>query len=331
MKSVAESGERKPAPETLWLKTVTVCHLGAFRNLVLELGPGINLLTGMNGTGKTNFLKWVFSGLTAPPDGPLEPHFFRNLLPPAASPALLVFREGQIRSGSLSLESSDSLVRGFHVEKTGKGLKDVRIIREKPGILSEPFSGKVFYFPFDDSCPEIRKNPGYYRSLLLRRIEKSVPGRVVLRGGRWWLKNARGWAEWEQVTPATRQMAILSLILRKGMLKRGSLLLWDTPEGVFGPVLAGEFAGILAELARKGVQSLVATRDYVLQKEIDLHQDKEIPPVRFHGFFRDDRQDKISVESSDHLSGLVHNPALDTFRSLFDRDIERAITGKWSP
>lgn len=331
MRSVDESEERKTSAETAWLKEVSLLHLGAFRDLVLDLGPGINLLTGMNGTGKSHFLKWVFSGLTAPVDGPLEPHFFRNFFPPAASPALLVFRERQIRSGFLSMESSDGLVRCFHVEKTGQGMKDVRIVREKPEIPSEPFSGKVFYFPSDDACPEIGKDPGHYRSLLVRRIEKAVPGRVVQRGGRWWLKNARGWAEWEQVTPATRQMAILSLILRQGMLKRGSILLWDTPESVFGPVLAGAFAGILIDLARKGIQSLVATRDYVLQKEVDLHQERGVPPVRFHGFFRDDRQDKVSVESSDQLSGLVHNPALDTFRSLFDRDIERAIAGKWTP
>lgn len=324
---MSEGGLRKTGTQTVWLKKVTVRHLGAFRELVLDLGPGINLLTGMNGTGKTHFLKWVFSGLTAAGSVSLEHYFSRIFFPSTASPALLLFRERQIRSGFLSLEGSDCSVRRFSVEKTGKGLKDVRIFQETADI-SSPCHGQVFFFPVDTAFPDAGGDLGHHRTLLVRRVEKAIPGRIVMRGGRWWIKNARGWAEWEQVTPATRQMAFLSLVLRQKMMKPGSLLLWDTPEGVFGPVLTGAFAGILFDLARMGVQSLVATRDYVLQKEIDLHQGGK-DSVRFHGFFRDDRQDRISVESSDHMSGLGHNPALDIFRSLFDRDIERAIDWKW--
>ena len=307
------------------LKTVSLRDLGAFSDLSLELSEGFNVLTGMNGTGKTHFLQFVRAGLTAVSGDDLSRHFAATHLFPDEFSSLLLHRPTTSSEGFLMLEGETGDRRVFAVSKSGKKSGKSRIEeRESDGAGSfQPKS--VFFFPDGRGFPDRSfGKPRAYRSALVRRVEKTVPGRVCSRNGNFWIKNARGWTRWAQVSPATRQLGLLSVFLRQGALIPGSVLLWDTPEGMFGPLLAGELAGILLSLTRSGIQVVVSTRDYVFLKEVDLRQTDE-DAVRYHVFFRDDRLDKISAESASSLSGLSRNPASDALRSLFDRDVDRAV------
>ena len=312
------------------LKAVFLQDLGPFSDLRLDLSPGLNVLTGMNGTGKSHFLKFVHAGLTAPPETELSSHFSSLLLNPGDFATFLLHRPTTSREGRLMFKGTKGGMREFVVIK-GKGKVGPSVLEGKAPERSGDLRTKsIFSFPEERGSWELfGGKPRSYRSVLVRQIEKAVPGRVCCRNGSLWIKNARGWSRWGQVSPATRQLGLLSLFLRQGALVPGSILLWDSPEGEFGPLLLGELVSLLLSLSRNGIQVVVATRDYVFLKEVDLRQTDE-DGVRYHVFFRDDRQDKICAESSSRLSELSRNPASDALRSLLDRDIERAMDRRWS-
>lgn len=313
-----------------FLKTVSLRGFGAFSELTLDLSAGLNVLTGMNGTGKSHFLQFVRAGLTAPAARDLSRHFSGLLTSPEGSSSFLLHRLSAVAEGRLKLSEEKKVLRTFVAEKVRKKDVEIRIKEEATGE-PVPFQPKsVFFFPSEKDIPDLfSEKPGVYRSRFVRLVEKTMPGRVCRRNGSFWIKNARGWSPWAQVTPATRQLGLLSLILRQGRLIPGSVLLWDSPEGMFGPLLMGELVEILLFLSRSGVQVLVATRDYVFLKETDLRQANG-DAVLYHCFYRNDRLDRIDAESSSSLSGLSRNPASDALRSLFDRDIDRAMDKRWS-
>ncbi len=324
--------ERTRSPgEEGFLKTVNLLGVGAFSDLCLDLSPGLNVLTGMNGTGKSHFLTFVRAGLTADSRGVLLEHFSSIVSRPKDPPTLLLHRSETSRTGKVILEDSKGEYREFLLHKDGRkggvSVSEENADRGSRGLRTR----SVLFFPDEREiwapfCGKLRPS----RSALVRQIEKVIPGRVCLRNGSLWIKNARGWSRWGQVSPASRQLGLLSLFLRQGALVPGSILLWDSPEGVFGPLLLGDLASLFLSLSRRGVQVVVATRDYVFLKEVDLWR-KDDDGVLYHAFFRDDRLDKIRTESSPRLSGLTRNPASDALRSLLDRDIERAMKSRWSP
>ncbi|MCL5259177.1 MAG: ATP-binding protein [Nitrospirae bacterium] len=321
---------RSPGEEG-FLRTVHLLGVGAFSDLCLELSPGLNVLTGMNGTGKSQFLTFVRAGLTANSRGVLSNHFSAIVLRPKDPSVLLLHRSDTSRRGSLILEDSKGESREFVLHKGGRkggvSVSQENADRGSGGLRR----GSVLSFPDESvSWEPLSGKLRPSRSALVRQVEKVIPGRVCFRNGSLWIKNGRGWSRWGQVSPASRQLGLLSLFLRQGALVPGSILLWDSPEGVFGPLLLGDLASLCLSLSRRGVQVVVATRDYVFLKEVDLWQ-KDNDGVRYHAFFRDDRLDKICTESSPRLSGLSRNPASDALRSLLDRDIERAMDSRWSP
>ena len=83
-----------------------------------------------------------------------------------------------------------------------------------------------------------------------------------------------------QQTPDTRSFGGLGLI-QNGVLPKGSVLFWDEPETNLNPKLFGAVMDILLELQRDGVQMFMATHDYVILEEPELHKGKE-DTVAFH-------------------------------------------------
>ena len=82
----------------------------------------------------------------------------------------------------------------------------------------------------------------------------------------------------------------------------------------------------LLRLQRNGVQIFLATHDYVILKELDLQMTDE-DDVAFHSLYRDADTGEISCKTVDRFEQMHPNAILDTFDSLYDRDVERALTG----
>ncbi len=311
----------------LELRSVELTHFGAFRECTFSWGPGLNLVTGTNGTGKTHLLRLIAAGFGHWSGMPFGQGVRELFLGPGEPVSRLLFRDPTVREGVVAFRMD----RGFWSFRLGdSGRRPMTFsVQIQSGLAQlETRFPRAFLFPLGIApwlpsggkpCPGMKP--------MVARIEKSMPGRVVTRGKELRVSNTRGEIGISLVTPVVRQLGFLSLLLRRGLMAPGSILLWDIPEADAGPTFMGVVAELLLSLQRSGIQVIVATRDYVLLKEIDLQRQSE-DDIRYHSLYRDEREDRIRVSESDDFSGMAPNPASEAFRSLFDRDVERALSKK---
>ena len=70
----------------------------------------------------------------------------------------------------------------------------------------------------------------------------------------------------------------------------------------------------------------LATHDYVILKEFDLRL-KPDDKIAFHSLYRDPDTGEIDCITADNYLNIHPNAIADAFNSLYDRDVERALTG----
>lgn len=72
------------------------------------------------------------------------------------------------------------------------------------------------------------------------------------------------------VAEGHRKLAIVTQLLRNGGITANSTIYWDEPESGLNPKLVKVIADILMMLAESGVQIVIATHDYLLTQELSL-------------------------------------------------------------
>ena len=154
---------------------------------------------------------------------------------------------------------------------------------------------------------------------LLDGLQAAIAGQVVTRGEHFSLKDAQGELEFTLLAEGLRKLALVSLLVQNGTLFNGSVLFWDEPEANLNPALLGLVVDVLLRLQRMGVQVFLATHNYVLLKEFDLRS-REQDQIRYLSLFRDE-MGAVQTLASDDLSGVDPNLIIDTYTSLYDREI----------
>ena len=158
---------------------------------------------------------------------------------------------------------------------------------------------------------------------LLDGLQAAIAGQVVTRGEHFFLKDAQGELEFTLLAEGLRKLALVSLLVQNGTLFNGSVLFWDEPEANLNPALLGLVVDVLLRLQRMGVQVFLATHNYVLLKEFDLRS-REQDQIRYLSLFRDE-MGAVQTLASDDLSGVDPNLIIDTYTSLYDREMARSL------
>ena len=171
--------------------------------------------------------------------------------------------------------------------------------------------------------PRLR-NPENRR--LLRRLQASIGGEVVIKGEEFFLNTEQGLLEFTLLAEGFRKLALLWLLIRNGSLQKGSVLFWDEPETNLNPKLLGTVIEVLMELQRIGVQIFLATHNYVVLEEIHLRH-KEEDDVAFHSLYRDEETGEIACNTVNHYLGIHPNAIAEAYDSIYDRMIERNLGG----
>ena len=320
----------------------------AFRAAHFKFSPGINVLVGENGTGKTHVMKLLYV---------IQYHLFRD--------------NGSMNSLLLGVFQSDSntdIVRNGGGRANIKGyfnnghwdfdimkIKDFheRDIHPSGGysLLTNPkrpifipsidMMGhtKRFISTYDEYQIDFDQTHRDIVALLLSPEKRSTqenqnPGLKILTnilGGeieeeseRFYLKTPQGRQAMPLVADGLRKIATLYQLIKNGWLEPGTVLFWDEPEIHLSPVLMDEVVAVLLELARSGVQIFLATHSYVILKELDL-QALAADDVRY--FALESTPEGTTVEMTSDYAQLHPNPIAEQFDSLYDRELTRA-TGR---
>ena len=273
--------------DRLTLKDFTV-----FATVDFDFSPGLNVLIGANGTGKSHILKVLYSiTRSVAVDGrimrenpsldvcdvlgrPVLHRLERAFRPETShSPLTGLVRHGAERSevtangnfGSTTIRFggryADSDLSAF--TPAGEGLA---VFVPASEVLSM-YSGFVAAYerrelPFDetfrDLCLDLSANP--LRSIaspgleeLAAKLDDAVGGKTVLRGDRFYVSLSDDWLlEAPMLAEGLRKLASITHLIRNGSIAEKSILFWDEPETNINPKLIPTVARALLRWRGQG-------------------------------------------------------------------------------
>ena len=340
---------------SMTITRVKLENFTVFKSLDLEPSPGINVLVGANGTGKTHLMKVCYAALASGDDPPSN--FYYKLrsgfLPHNRSLSRLIGRDDPDKTARLDIFRGDSFVRGDLRKPiggvtllTGAQASDdwnfspwcatyiptKDMLANAPGFRSLYAAREVHfeetYLDILDRAflPALRNPAEFVPANVLARLGDKLGGKVTIRGEEFFLDYGQGEIEFTLLAEGLRKLGLLWLLIRNGSLRPGAVLFWDEPETNLNPKLYGVVIDVLLELQRVGVQVFLATHDYVILKELDL-QAKEGDKVAFHSLYRSEETGEIECQTVRHYSQIHPNAIADTFSNLYDREIRRSLAG----
>lgn len=335
------------------LTQVNLKRFTAFSDLSIDLSPGINVLVGANGTGKTHLMKVCYAACEASrPDVHFMEKLVRVFLPPGRRPGRLVKQQVgrskavvEVRRDDRKLTASFSTqVKSAHSEAVRvEGLRNWKkdrvpgvyipvkeMLAHAPGFLSLYATREIHFEEIYSDILNLAYRPAprgprdEQRNRLLPQLERELGGSVFVQNEEFFLHNKQGNLEFSLLAEGIRKLALLWLLIQNGALTGGSVLFWDEPETNLNPKLFGVVMDILLELQRAGVQVFIATHDYVILEEIDLRRTDE-DSVAFHTLHLEGGE--ISCSTAGDYLGIRPNAIAEAFDDLYDREIKRSLRG----
>jgi len=310
------------------LKWIGLKNFTVFEDAEFNFGPGLNVVIGGNGTGKTHLLKMGHCLLNSirlnNPDNE-EAYYFSNSF---VSWNIAVYfqatketdfaRKNNVASWGIKTDYfnmkkpvddfSDWLLNDFAIfQKRSIIIPPKEVLTFSnwlPGI-SEKFNIKI-----DQSYPDILKHLSVptLKDLLyleaITQIESIIGGEIIKDGDKFYIKNQNGGRfESSFVAEGHRKLAMIAYLLKNGSLNKDITLFWDEPEANLNPILIRKLANILTILASNGFQIVLATHSLFLMKELHLlSKEKENLPVHYIGLIKEN--DSVRVTEAEDLDDL---------------------------
>jgi ABC-type transport system involved in cytochrome c biogenesis ATPase subunit len=331
---MAESGF--PYHERLRLQNFT-----AFTDATFEFVPGINVLIGENGTGKTHVMKalyaWQMARHLSDPNRPAKiDDLFAETYGAASVGELRRTKTKAARAvGAYAGHEWSVALHSDSVAHDGAGLKPIRPIfipaiemmahaRNMSGILRDyaDFDRTCFDFISMVTAQQVSSNNGATHGDI-DKLKRLVPGEVEWNNEeqRFYLVNKTGRLPFQLVAEGVRKIAALERLVKLKWLQPGGVLFWDEPEANVNPTWMDDIAEALVALAESNVQIFLTTHSYVMMKEIDMaiRTRKAHVPVRF--FLLHKERGSSKVMWSDDFGALEPNPILDHYDEMLEEDM----------
>ncbi len=170
------------------------------------------------------------------------------------------------------------------------------------------------------SLPLLKQLPNELTEII-KPLEAELGGKMTVdKTGRFYLDMPnQGQMEISLIAEGLRKMAMLVYLIQNGSLGKGSLLFWDETEANLNSRIMVKMANVLAALAQKGIQVILATHDLFLMKELSLLIEST-PQMPAQFFSLRQEETGIIVEQGRLLEDLQTIVALDEALAQDDRE-----------
>ncbi len=330
----------------------------AFEELDFIASPGINVLVGANGTGKTHLMKVAYAACDI---SKTKADFAEKLIrvfmpsfqhlgrlvrrPQTSSHDLIECHVGVFRDDTLSIHTyfHNLVMRsgGVPVAKAKEWCEHPaesvyipvkEMLANAPGFRSlyaqrEIHFEEIYADILDRAYLPLLRDPMDRDYSLLADLQQIIGGEVTTEGEEFFLSSEQGNLEFMLLAEGMRKLGLLWRLIRNGTMSKGSILFWDEPETNLNPKLFGPLVEILLELQRMGVQVFIATHDYVILKELDLRMNSQ-DRIAFHSLYHHQENGQIALHTTEAYLDIHPNAIAQAFDSLYDREVERSLRGE---
>jgi len=321
-----------------------------FKRANFAFCPGINVLIGENGTGKSHVLKAMYAAQRTAQVGGVDVRLtsletlgkFEHVFRPDKGDIQRLIRRGSRGAFGFFLTDEPSMTPT--ATRAGRAAYSVSNFLKPRGSIFVPprevlamyrgfvaaYEGRELDFDetYYDLCKALSAAPLRGARLevvqpLLAPLESILGGKVVLEGDRFFIKQADGETEAHLTAEGLRKIASLAYLVANGALTRDSVLFWDEPEASLNPGLVVKVVDFLRTLAASGVQVFLASHDFLLVHRLSQTVEYKVEPsvpVRFFSLYRPEPGAPVEVEQADTLVDIEHNAILDEFARYYDRE-----------
>ncbi len=342
------------------IKKLTIKDFTVFRHTPpIEFCPGINLIIGENGMGKSHLLKLIYSVLKAheTSGGPTAPKLlqFEGVL---AAKLAGVFKPDEMAVSRLRSRApgagtaqvvlgTDAGETMFRITSKGSLTSRTTLKKVERSIFIPSREALSLYEGFRslyrerlismdetyaDLCdalglPQLRGPRNFGKNRQIKAIELLIGGKVRLKQERFYVQfNDGSMVEAHLVAEGWRKLGSIAQLMMNGALAKNGILLWDEPEANLNPAAIPEVVKVLHALAAGGMQIFISTHDSLLAGEFGLIADypdqfprKHQPEIRFIGLHRGEGQVTIDTDVGTRLADLEHNPILEASLRHYDK------------
>ncbi len=297
-----------------YLKEIDLKNQTVFQQAELHFTPGLNVIIGENGTGKSHLLKLAYSILAVSADEGRKPNVgmpTKVLLQSRLADKLInvfrpetlgnLIRHGRNRKRCEVFARFDNQKLDIHFSFSSQSRTEV-VLKLVPSIWLDkspvflPTRELLTLYPnfvavyenhylefeeiYRDTCILLGALPikgGQKRGQkLLTPLEKAVGGRLYLdNNGRFYLVMPNlDKIEMPLVAEGARKLGMLIQLISTGALLDNGYLFWDEPEANLNPRLLKLTAEVIFRLCQNGIQVFIATHSLFLLRELEILRQK---------------------------------------------------------
>lgn len=310
------------------------------KELPFELAfcPGINVIIGENGTGKTSLLKMIYAATQWPLRQKAKnknEHFNSYFSNDIRISDITNNQEGNNASFGyeitlhnnkieIDFSSAEMIFRlDDWLDIQSVFIPTTEMLSHSKGFLAlnqkynMPFDGTQIDIIVNASLPEAKEMPSYMQAIL-DNISTAIDGEVIQQDDEFYVLKKDGQKlRFSLEAEGLRKLGLLWKLIRNGLLEPGTVLLWDEPEANLNPELFPLVAEILLELQKNGIQIFVATHSYNFAKYLEIRR-TETEQVQFHNLYHSKQPGVIEASSAYHMEDLHDNHIMMADNKLLD-------------
>lgn len=338
------------------LKEARFQNFTCLPNETWTFAPGVNVVVGDNGLGKTHVLKALYALLKVQADSKdltrptLEKAYADKLIAvfrPESLGRLAKRKPGRERCElSLTMDEADySCAIRFATNSKSqveviKG--PVKSLPSSPAYLPtrELVTLCPWFLPLYDNHhlefeetwrdtvsllgnPSLKGLREKRAAKLLQPLEEAMGGKVYVdpQSGRFYLQMpGQGRMEMPLVAEGLRKVAMLARLISTGTLLEQGYLFWDEPEANLNPKMIKVVAACIVAIAANGIQVFIATHSLFLLRELEmLLSGKRYQQLPRRWFALAEKDGEVTLQQSDQIEDIQTLVLLDEELAQSDR------------